>query len=77
MKLWHIQVLSVIREAHANASLSTYKHLHIACSRTIVAMVTEGGKVPSELLTYARQIRDPYAGEASWNASAAAPQFAG
>jgi hypothetical protein len=57
MKSWQKEALSVIRKARARAIETSDKHLHLACSRTIEAMVTEGGQVPGYLRDYARQTR--------------------
>jgi hypothetical protein len=58
MKQWQKDALSVIREARAHARRTSDSRLHLVCSRTIEAMVMEGGQVPSDLRTYARQTRE-------------------
>lgn len=58
MRQWQKDALAVIREARAHATRTSDTRLHLACSRTIEAMVMEGGQVPSELRTYARQTRE-------------------
>jgi hypothetical protein len=60
MRYWQKEALSVIRAARAHAAQTSDMHLHLACSRTIEAMVMEGGQVPSELRVYARKIRNLY-----------------
>lgn len=63
MRQWQKDALSVIREARAHATRTSDRRLHLACSRTIDAMVMEGGQVPSELRTYARLTRQLYGPE--------------
>jgi hypothetical protein len=58
MRQWQKDALTVIREARAYATRTSDSRLHLACSRTIEAMVMEGGQVPSELRAYARQTRE-------------------
>jgi hypothetical protein len=60
MKPWQRQALSVIRQARAHAIETSDKNLHVACSRTIEAMVMEGGQVPRDLRDYARQTLDRF-----------------
>jgi hypothetical protein len=60
MKQWQKEALKVIREARAHATRITDSRLHMACSRTIEAMVMEGCMMPSDLRIYARHIRDLY-----------------
>lgn len=55
MKPWQREALSVIRQARAHAIETSDKTLHLACSRTIEAMVMEGGQIPRDLREYARQ----------------------
>jgi hypothetical protein len=55
MKPWQREALSVIRKARAHAIETSDKNLHLACSRTIEAMVKEGGQVPRDLRDYAHQ----------------------
>ena len=57
MKLWQKEALSVIRKARAHAIETSDMNLHLACSRTIEAMVMEGGQVPRDLRDYALQTR--------------------
>lgn len=73
MRQWQKGALSVIREARAYATKNANPILHLACARTIEAMVMEGGQVPSELRTYARQVRELYYAETSHQTMAAAP----
>jgi hypothetical protein len=55
MKRWQREALSVIRQARAHAIQTSDESLHLACRRTIEAMVMEGGQVPRDLREYARQ----------------------
>jgi hypothetical protein len=55
MKPWQKEALSVIRQARAHAIQTLDENLHLACSRTIEAMVMEGGQVPRDLRDYACQ----------------------
>ena len=57
MKSWQKEALSVIRKARAHAIETSDNNLHLACSRTIEAMVMEGGQVPRDLRDYALQTR--------------------
>ncbi|MBL9050146.1 MAG: hypothetical protein JNK19_08555 [Tabrizicola sp.] len=77
MRQWQKDALSIIREARAHATRTSDKRLHLACSRTIEAMVMECGQVPSELRIYARQTRELYGSDFVRKAPAAAPQPAG
>jgi hypothetical protein len=61
MKSWQKEALLVIRKARAHAIETSDKNLHLACSRTIEAMVMEGGQVPRDLRDYASQIRPRFA----------------
>ena len=61
MKLWQKEALSVIRKARAHAIETSDNNLHLACSRTIEAMVMEGGQVPRDLRDYASQTRPRFA----------------
>ncbi len=65
MRQWQKVALSVIREARAYAIETSDKNLHMACSRTIEAMVMEGGQVPRDLRDYASQTRLLFAQEDS------------
>jgi hypothetical protein len=76
MRQWQKDALSVIREARAHASQTSNTSLHLACSRTIEAMVREGGQVPSELRTYARQARDRCGASDNLQSQIAATQVA-
>lgn len=58
MRQWQRDALSIIREARAHAIRTSDHRLHLVCSRTIQAMVSEGGQVPSDLRTYALQTLD-------------------
>ena len=77
MRQWQKDALSVIREARTHATRTSNKRLHLACSRTIEAMVMEGGQVPSELRIYARQARQLYGDEAFRQSPVTATQMAG
>ena len=77
MRQWQKDALSVIREARTHATRTSDKRLHLACSRTIEAMVMEGGQVPSELGVYARQTRQLYGSEVYRQSSVTAAQLAG
>jgi hypothetical protein len=55
MKPWQREALSVIRKARTHAIETSDENLHLACSRTIEAMVMEGGQVPRDLRQYAFQ----------------------
>ena len=63
MRQWQKDALAVIREARAHATRNSDIRLHLACSRTIDAMVMEGALVPSELRIYARQTRELHGSE--------------
>lgn len=52
--------LRVIREARAYATETSNSRLHLACSRSIEAMITDGCMMPSELRLYAQQVRAFY-----------------
>jgi hypothetical protein len=58
MKQWQKQALVVIREARAHATETADMHLQLACTRTIEAMIMEGGQVPADLREYARMTRE-------------------
>jgi hypothetical protein len=58
MKQWQKDALKVISEARAHATRTTDSRLHLACSKTIEAMVMDGGQVPADLRIYAIQIRE-------------------
>lgn len=73
MRQWQKDALSVIREARAHATRTSDKRLHLACSRTIDAMVKEGGQVPAELRIYARQTRELYGNDYALNAPDTTP----
>jgi hypothetical protein len=60
MRQWQKDALKVIREARAHAIRTTDSCLHLACSRTIEAMVMNGGQVPADLRIYASQTRELY-----------------
>jgi|JI10StandDraft_1071094.scaffolds.fasta_scaffold797379_2 hypothetical protein len=60
MRQWQKEALRLIRQARVHASRTSDLHLHLMCGRTIEAMIAGGGMVPSELRTYARQIREAY-----------------
>ena len=60
MRQWQKDALRVIREARAHATRISDSRLHVACSRSIDAMVMDGCIMPSELRIYARQIRETY-----------------
>lgn len=77
MRQWQKDALSVIREARAHATRTSDIRLHLACSRTIEAMIMEGGQVPSDLRTYARQTRQLYGNEADRTVRVVAAQLAG
>jgi hypothetical protein len=77
MRQWQKAALSVIREARAHATRTSDKRLHLACGRTIEAMVIQGGQVPSDLRIYARQTRELYGNEADLITLDAAPKRAG
>lgn len=77
MRRWQKDALSVIREARAHATRTSDKRLHLACSRTIEAMVMEGGQVPSELRIYARQTRQLYGREVFRQSYVTAAQLPG
>jgi hypothetical protein len=73
MRQWQKDALSVIREARAYATKNADPILHLACARTIEAMVMEGGQVPSELRSYARQARGLYGAGSTHQMMASAP----
>ncbi len=77
MRQWQKDALSVIREARTHATRTSDKRLHLACSRTIEAMVMEGGQVPSELRIYARQTLHLYGSEVYRQAPVTAAYLAG
>lgn len=58
MKQWQKDALKVFREARAHATRTTDSRLHLACSKTIEAMVMDGGQVPADLRIYAIQTRE-------------------
>jgi hypothetical protein len=60
MRQWQKDALSVIREARTHATHTSNTRLHLACSRTIVAVVAEGGQVSSDLRCYALKILELY-----------------
>jgi hypothetical protein len=60
MRQMHRDALKVIREARAHATRTSDSRLHLACCRTVEALVAEGGVVPSDLRLYARQTREHY-----------------
>lgn len=76
MRQWQKDALWVIREARTHATRTSNKHLHLACSRTIDAMVMEGGQVPSDLRTYAREARELYGTQVPSQAVFSASQLA-
>jgi hypothetical protein len=60
MRPWQKNALKIVAEARGHASRTSDTRLHLACSRTIEAMAREGCQIPSDLRTYARQIRELY-----------------
>jgi hypothetical protein len=60
MRQWQKDAHNVIREARAHATRTSDSRLHMACSRSIEAMVMEGCVMPSDLRIYARQILELY-----------------
>lgn len=58
MKQWQKDAIKLFRETRRYANETSNARLHLACSRSIEAMVLEGGMVPSELRTYARETRE-------------------
>lgn len=58
MKQWQKDAIKLFREARAHATRTSNARLHLACSRSIEAMVMEGGLVPSDLRTYAQEARE-------------------
>lgn len=64
MREWQKEALSVIREARAHATRTSDNRLHLACSRTIDAMIMEGGQVPAYLRVYACEIREMFVQQA-------------
>lgn len=52
--------LRIIREARAHAMRTSDSRLHMACIRSIDAMISDGCMMPSELRTYARDGRETY-----------------
>lgn len=75
MRQWQKGALLVIREARAHATRTSDMRLHMACSRTIEAMVMDGGQVPSELRIYARQTRELFGDQVAWQSEATATQL--
>lgn len=57
MSPWQLDALDLFREARARATETSNITLHKACSQAIEAMVSEGGRVPSDLKFYARTVR--------------------
>lgn len=57
MRPWQKDAIRLFREARRHADETDNPALHHACCRTIEAMITEGGCVPSELRIYAYEIR--------------------
>lgn len=57
MSAWQQDALDLLREARARATETSNITLHQACSQAIEAMVSEGGRVPSDLQFYARTVR--------------------
>jgi hypothetical protein len=65
MHPWQEDVLGLFRQIQARATQTSNIALHQACGRAIEALVSEGGPVPSDLQSYARETRriyGPYAG---------------
>ena len=58
MAPWQKFALKTIRDARNHAVRTSDERLHLACCRTIEAMVAEGGQVPAGLRIYARQVRE-------------------
>jgi hypothetical protein len=58
MKQWQKDAIKLFRETRRHATKTSNASLHLACSRSIEAMVMEGGMVPSDLRTYARETRE-------------------
>jgi hypothetical protein len=60
MSPWQEDVLDLFRQTRARATQASNITLHQACGRAIEAMIAEGGSVPSDLNTYAQDIRRLY-----------------
>ena len=58
MKQWQKDANKLFRETRSHATRTANARLHLACSRSIEAMVMEGGMVPSDLRIYARETRE-------------------
>lgn len=58
MKQWQKDAIKLFRETRSHATRTANARLHLACSRSIEAMVMEGGMVPSDLRIYARETRE-------------------
>lgn len=57
MRQWVKDAHRTIREAKAHAIKTSDARLHMACVRSIEAMIADALLVPSDLRTYARQTR--------------------
>lgn len=57
MRQWLKDAHRTIREAKAHATRTSNARLHMACVRSIEAMISDAVLVPSDLRTYARQTR--------------------
>jgi hypothetical protein len=60
MKQWQKDAIQLFRETRRHATRTSNTRLHLLCSRSIEAMVMEGGMVPSDLRIYARETRETY-----------------
>jgi hypothetical protein len=60
MHRWQEDVLDLFRQIRARATQTSNIALHQACGRAIEALVSEGGSVPSDLHSYAQEMRRLY-----------------
>lgn len=63
MRQWVKDAHRTIREAKAHAIRTSDRQLHMACVRSVEAMIADALLVPSDLRTYARQTRRLYGHE--------------
>ena len=77
MRQWVKDAHRTLREAKAHATRTSDARLHMACVRSIEAMIADGLLMPSNLRTYARETRELYGDPFPSQAPAAATQMAG
>jgi hypothetical protein len=77
MRQWVKDAHRTLREAKAHATQTSDARLHVACVRSIDAMIADGLLMPSDLREYARQTRELYGDQVSHSTRTTETQLAG